>query len=137
MQGEIIVDNKEYHFKFDITTFELTIYGLPGIVFTKKGEMAGDLIKPREILNAHSFDNKFPHVKFIVKGIETNYLDRIVIKILYYVETRRDVDYFDAMSFSGDELNYFYDIKKAIDTKGFSEDGQLDIRVKKFEEVNK
>ncbi len=137
MQGIVFIENNQYHYKFDKSTFELTIYGYSGSFNGISGLTNDDTFLYKDVINANSYENKFPIIKFFVKRINTKYLDHIVIDVLYYIETNSDDEKVDAISFAGDELNYFYDINKAFESNGFSDDGEIEIRVKKFNEVNK
>lgn len=137
MHGKITVDKNEYHFFFDEKTFELTIHDFPAIILSTEGILTEDRINYKDVLFAQSFDTKLTNIQFVIKRIVSSHMDRIVLKVLYYLETRIEVFEFDSITFAGEELNSFYDIKTSYETINFDNDGCLDIRVKKFDEVNK
>jgi len=59
---------------------------------------------------------------------------QINIRIQYYIELQRDVT-ISKLSFTGDEINYIYNIAQGIESYGFTEEGTASCKTKSFEET--
>lgn len=59
---------------------------------------------------------------------------QIRIKIQYYIELQRDAT-ISRLSFTGDEINYIYNIAQGIESYDFSEEGTASCKTKSFEET--
>jgi len=85
--GKVEVEEKLYSFSFDTDTFRLTIHDIPGLVFTDDGHQAEETFTFMSCVDGKSSNNKYPYMRFIVKGQISRGISQISMDILYYIET--------------------------------------------------
>lgn len=136
--GNIEFQNNKYFFTFDnyvlkLLKTETNIIPIDDVIdlfdMSKKDDIP-------EILVGKSINQQYNFICFYINGISERTIDTYEFNVYAYIELSNDKFEFDRLSVMADELNWFYNVRKAYDYSIAFETGETKVNLKTFEQLN-
>lgn len=88
-----------------------------------------------ENITGNIFESKYSHIYFFISHLTKMTTNSLTFSIKSYILSNGELTGFDKLSFSADELNSFYDVRKGITSDINNNSGEVKILLKSFSDV--